>query len=317
MISISNPTYSLSIPSVSFSTSSLFTQREVANFSHSRRNPCLRSSPNCCVSLAQPTMTKLQTKPSPAEVSRTIMELSSKGTLCTLNQEGWPLGIGVPFAVDPQGLPILCLNAKNRDLSTDTRSSFHVQLEQSGIRRPQCILVGSLNKPEDSLLLKFHEQWVKRFGEKVDEDLIYVVYLERLLHLEESKEDGIWVTSLEYMKAYPDPLRNYAEKIVNEMNANHMEDVHRFCSIYVDLGFEVAEAKMIWVDRLGFDVRLHSTQNNVYEVRIPFDREVADEKGVKSSLNCMSQLAWEVEKNYIALDFEKVTHLKQICFAGN
>ncbi|XP_068640524.1 glutamyl-tRNA reductase-binding protein, chloroplastic-like [Aristolochia californica] len=318
MISTAYPTNSISIPSVSFSTSSLFPRIKVANFGHSRRNPCLKSSQHCCVSLAQSTMAKLQTKPSPAEVSRTIMELSSVGTLCTLTREGWPLGTGIPFAVDPQGLPILCLNAMNRDLSTDRRSSLHVQFEQSGIRSPQCILVGSLNKPEDNLLLKkLHEQWMKRFGEKVDEDLIYVVDVERLLHLEDSKEDGIWVTSLEYMNASPDPLRNYAEKIVNEMNANHMEDVHRFCNIYVDLGFEVAEAKMIWVDRLGFDVHLRSTQNNVYEVRIPFSREVADEKSVKSSLNCMSQLAWEVEKHFSAPDFEKVTHLKQISCSGN
>ncbi|KAG9441745.1 hypothetical protein H6P81_017599 [Aristolochia fimbriata] len=318
MISTAHPSNYLSVPSVSFFTSSLFPRRTVANFSQSTRNPCLKTYGKCRVSLAQPAMTKLQTKPSPAEVSRTIVELSSLGTLCTLTQEGWPLGIGVPFAVDPRGIPILCLNAKNRDFSTDGRSSLHVQLEQSGVRSPQCTLVGRLSKPEDNLLLKrLHEIWMKRFEEKVDEELIYVVDVEMLLHLEDSKEDGIWVTSLEYMKANPDPLRNYAEKIVNEMNANRMEDVHRFCNIYVDSGFEVAEAKMIWVDRLGFDVQLRSAENNVYEVRIPFPREVANEKGVKSSLNCMSQLAWEIEKSYSTPDFEKVTHLKQIIFAGN
>lgn len=75
---------------------------------------------------------------------------------------------------------------------------------------------------------------------------------------------------------------------------------------------QVAEAKMVWVDRLGFDMRLSSPQNDVFEVRIPFPREVTDEKGAKSSFNCMSQLAWEVERNYLFPDFQKVKQLKKI-----
>ena len=67
-------------------------------------------------------------RPVPAEVSRTIMELVSVGTLSTLTQEGWPLGFGVRFAVDPEGTPVLCLNASNRQFSIDRRSSFHVQV---------------------------------------------------------------------------------------------------------------------------------------------------------------------------------------------
>lgn len=69
---------------------------------------------------------------------------------------------------------------------------------------------------------------------------------------------------------------------------------------------------MIWVDRLGFDMRLSSPVNGTFEVRIPFPREVHDEKGAKSTFNGMSQMAWEVEKNFHAPDFEKVKHLKHI-----
>ncbi|XP_058113878.1 glutamyl-tRNA reductase-binding protein, chloroplastic-like [Magnolia sinica] len=244
----------------------------------------------CSLSVAQAVpkeqlLQQQQAKPSPAEVSRTIMELSSVGTLSMLADDGWPIGVGVQFLVDAQGGPVLCLNAASRQFSTDRRSSLHVQ--------------------------KLNALWAKRYGEEVDEDLIYVVSVERVLQMEDFREDGVWVASSEYVKANPDPLRNCAEKIVNEMNAKHKEDVHRFCNIYADLEFKVMEAKMIWVDRLGFDVHVHS-QKGLYEVRIPFPREVTDEKGVKSSFNCMSQLAWEVEKNYTVPEFEKVKHLKEI-----
>lgn len=68
-------------------------------------------------------------KPFPAEVSRSIMELSSVGTLSTLTHDGWPLGVGVRFAVDGDGTPVLCLS---RALSPDKRSALHVQVSNAG-----------------------------------------------------------------------------------------------------------------------------------------------------------------------------------------
>uniref|UniRef100_A0A5B7BKS4 DUF2470 domain-containing protein n=1 Tax=Davidia involucrata TaxID=16924 RepID=A0A5B7BKS4_DAVIN len=312
------PTTYFSKPSVSFSkpiNRTLFNPSKQYPFRKSLFQPL-----KCSVSVvSEPThleMTK-NNKPFPAEVSRTIMELSSVGTLSTLTQDGWPLGIGVRFAVDAEGTPILCLNASNRQFSIDKRSSLHVQLEQCGLRTPQCTIQGNLDKPEDRMVVKkLHSVWKMRFGEEVDEDLIYVVSVERVLQIEDFKEDGIWVTSSDYKMANPDPLRDFAEKIVHEINTNNMEDVRRFCNIYADLDFQVSEAKMVWVDRLGFDMRLCSPQNDIFEVRIPFPREVTDEKGAKSSFNCMSQLAWEVEKNYYVPDFEKVKKWKKITCRG-
>ncbi|KAK6911112.1 protein of unknown function DUF2470 [Dillenia turbinata] len=268
--------------------------------------------------VSEPIRAESEHKPSPAEVSRTIMELSSVGTISTLTHEGWPLGFGVRFAVDSHGTPVLCFDAPTNQISPDMRSSLHVQLiptqlKQCGLRTPQCTIQGIIEKPEDRMALKrLHSVWKKRFGEEVDENLIYVIAVERVLQMEDFNEDGMWVTSVGYRGAKPDPLRDFAEKLVDEINANNMEDVLRFSRICADLNFQVSEAKIVWVDRLGFDMRLWSAQNGVYEIRIPFPREVADEKGAKSSFNCMSQLAWEVEKNFQALDFEKVKQLKQI-----
>ncbi|CAN6701502.1 unnamed protein product [Malus baccata var. baccata] len=288
------------------------------SFTPIKQNPFRRTrfrALRCSLSaVSEPTQLETKThKPVPAEVSRTIMELVSVGTLSTLTQEGWPLGIGVRFAVDPEGTPVLCLNASNRQFSIDRRSSFHVQLEQSGLRTPQCTILGSIDKPENRAMLKYlHSVWKKRFGEEVDEDLIYVVSVERVLQLEDFKEVGMWVTSSDYKNAQPDPLRDFAVKLVNEINTNNIEDINRFCNIYADLNFQVSEAKLVWVDRLGFDLRLWSPQEGIFEIRIPFSREVTDEKGAKSMFNCMSQLAWEVEKNFHAPDFERVKQVKKI-----
>lgn len=52
-------------------------------------------------------------------------------------------------------------------------------------------------------------------------------------------QDGVWFNSLDYKMAVPDPLRDSAESIIHEINTNNMEDIHRFCNIYVDLNFQV------------------------------------------------------------------------------
>ena len=48
------------------------------------------------------------------------------------------------------------------------------------------------------------------------------------------------MASADYKNASPDPLRDVAEDIVNQINANNMEDIFRFCNVYVDLDFVVS-----------------------------------------------------------------------------
>lgn len=117
-------------------------------------------------------------KPFSAEVSRTIVELSSVATLSTLTREGSPLGFGVRFAVDLNGTPVMCLNDFDNRFSVDRRCSLHVQvrislviwkvlillfmcilwfvlqLEQCGVRTPQCTILGNLDKPGDMMALR-------------------------------------------------------------------------------------------------------------------------------------------------------------------
>ena len=62
---------------------------------------------------------------------------------------------------------------------------------------------------------------------------------------------------------------------------------------------------MTWVDRLGFDLSVAAKSSmedegpaKLLEIRIPFEREVADEREARSALTMMAQVAWEAERNY-------------------
>ncbi|TVU42160.1 hypothetical protein EJB05_08552, partial [Eragrostis curvula] len=250
-------------------------------------------------------------RPSAAEVARTVVELAPSGTLSVVGPDGWPLGVGARFVADASGAPALCL-ATAGVATPNAQSSFHVEFQQSGVRTPQCTMLGALNKPNDEAVLKkLSARWEKKFGEEINQDLLYLISVERIMHMEDFNEDGMWVVPSEYTSAEPDPLRNFAENIVEELNSKNADDVRRIYSIYVESDFQVADVKMIWVDRLGFDFHVHSGEG-IFAVRIPFSREVSDEKGVKSSFNMMAHHAWEVEKSFASPEFEKVQFLKKV-----
>lgn len=103
-------------------------------FIHFNQTPPRKFSLNCSLSMvSDPTAVSTlvgvsNDKPFPAEMSRTIMELSSVGTLSVLTSNGWPLGVGVRFTVDNEGTPVLCLNQFCKELSVDKNSSLHVQV---------------------------------------------------------------------------------------------------------------------------------------------------------------------------------------------
>jgi putative heme iron utilization protein len=96
-----------------------------------------------------------------------------------------------------------------------------------------------------------------------------------------------WVAASEYGSARPDPLADAMAGIVEHMNADHKNSLvllaRKFASI------EAKEAAMTSVDRLGFHVRLR-TSEGVRGARIAFLR------GVNNSAEARSVLVEMVEQ---------------------
>ncbi|GER52308.1 peptidyl-tRNA hydrolase [Striga asiatica] len=187
-------------------------------------------------------------EPFPAEVSRTIVELSSVGTLSTLTQDGSPLGYGVRFAVDVNGIPVSCFNEFDVQFSPIIGN----QLDQSGMRTPQCTIQGNLEKPVDRMALKRScSAWKKRFKEDVEESCIHVIDVERILRIEDYAQlnevgrvtvqiqDDVWVSSSEYGSAKPDPPSDCRKNLLMRSTPTTKKMFTRFCNIYVDLDFQV------------------------------------------------------------------------------
>lgn len=54
-------------------------------------------------------------------------------------------------------------------------------------------------------------------------------------------QDGVWVSSSYYRIENADPLKDFVEHLVHEINTNNMEDVLRFCNVFVDSDVQVSE----------------------------------------------------------------------------
>ena len=80
-----------------------------------------------------------------------------------------------------------------------------------------------------------------------------------------------WVTASEYASGQPDPLADAMAGIIQHMNADHKDALVLIAREFAHI--ESQEATMTAVDRLGFHVRLKTT-DGMRGARIAFPREV-------------------------------------------
>jgi Protein of unknown function (DUF2470) len=65
-------------------------------------------------------------------------------------------------------------------------------------------------------------------------------------------------------------------------------------------------AELLWVDRLGAYVHAVGQDGSDVTLRVPFPREVSDDREVRSALTMLAQVAWEKERTYTPVAIEPV-----------
>lgn len=90
-----------------------------------------------------------------------------------------------------------------------------------------------------------------------------------------------WVSASEYYHGKPDPLADVASDIIQHMNTDHGEALTLLALAFA--GIESQEAAMTSVDRLGFHMRL-KTSDGPRGARIAFSREVGGPTEARSVL---------------------------------
>jgi heme iron utilization protein len=232
-------------------------------------------------------------EPTHAQRVRTLMSLVPVATLSTLSRKhpGFPFGSLMPFALDSAGRPTFLISnmaMHTQNLKTDPRCSLFVtQPAPDGdpLGAARATLVGNAGPVSEDDLASARERYLARH----ENSRYWVDFADfgffRLEPVDIYYVGGFgvmgWVEAQDYENAAPDPLAESASDILVHMNTDHVDAMVLLAKCHA--GIEAIEATMTSVDRLGFTLRL-KTSDGVKGTRINFLREVATPQDTRAVL---------------------------------
>jgi heme iron utilization protein len=239
-------------------------------------------------------------EPSFSERARTLVHLGRIGSLSTVSrkQPGFPFGSVMPYGLDARGRPIFLISTMamhTQNLQGDSRASLLVtQPEGDGdpLGASRVTLVGNvltIPQPEiaDARRLYLERYANSKYWVDFEDFSFYRMEVADVYYVGGFGVMG-WVKASDYDQAQPDPLADVAAGIIEHMNADHKDALILLAR--TSAGVESQEAAMTAVDRLGFNVRLKTTEG-VRGARIAFLREVRDALEARKVLVEMVQRA--------------------------
>ncbi len=221
-------------------------------------------------------------EPTYAERVRTLLSLGTIATLSTISRKrpGFPFGSLMPYAVDALGRPTFLISnmaMHTQNLQADSRASLFVGQVGDGdpLGTARATLVGDVLPVPDEELGTVRDLYLSRYENSrswVDfKDFAFY----RLQPLDIYYVGGFgvmgWVTAEDFTAADVDPLALTAPRILAHMNADHVPAMILLAKVHS--GLDATEATMTAVDRLGFNLRLR-TSDGMKGTRINFLREV-------------------------------------------
>jgi hypothetical protein len=240
-------------------------------------------------------------RPSSAECAKTLVAIADTGTLATTGEDGVALGTFASYVVTKSGDVVLRMRADathTSNVAREPRCSLYVQpaTQPPGVIS-RATLIGALTRLDDD----------DGAGVGVDAagvgDEFYAMQIDRVFYvggLGSDKRAEV-VTADAFENAVADPLCKHAGVIVDATNGDRYEDVMNFARASLPDDVEPAEARMLWVDKLGFDVRVVTGGNGkqkVLDVRLPFPAVAETQQQALSALTMLAQTMWEEEKQY-------------------
>ena len=239
-------------------------------------------------------------EPAFSERARTLVYLGRIGSLSTLSrkQPGFPFGSVMPYGLDDHGRPIFLISTMamhTQNLQGDPRASLLVtQADTAGdpLGASRVTLVGNVLPLQPAEVPTARSLYLQRYENSkywVDfEDFSF--YRMEVVDIYYVGGFGVmgWVSASEYDQAQPDPLADSTAEIMQHMNADHKDALILIARAFA--GIDSQEATMTSVDRLGFHVRL-KTSDGMRGARIAFLREVRNPKEARDLLIEMVQQA--------------------------
>ncbi|GJD08629.1 Glutamyl-tRNA reductase-binding protein, chloroplastic [Galdieria sulphuraria] len=242
------------------------------------------------------------------EQARTVVQVCKTGTLCTssVEHDDTPFGSHVDYILDDFGRPIVLLaqNAAHmRNLRKSQKCSLFCQpVASSGQSGCRATLVGFMVKLPLEQVSEVMEAYIDTHPHaaialKYPEFSFYRMEVCDVYFVGGYGVAATWVDPKEYISSEPDPLAFQSQDLLKLMNSDHMEDLLRFCNVFLHLK-NIEQCEIVMVDRLGFDMRVQLSETDIREYRIGFREHVVTSLDAQSALVQAMQEAWELENGY-------------------
>ena len=222
-------------------------------------------------------------EPTFAERARTLLHLGRIGSLSTVSRKqlGYPFGSVMPYGLDEAGRPVFLISTMamhTQNLQADPRASLLVTQPDAGgdpLGASRVTLMGNILPIPEPEVAAARNLYLDRYPNSKNwvnfEDFSF--YRMEVIDVYYVGGFGVmgWVAAPDYDRGNPDPLADVAAEIIRHMNTDHAEALNLLGRKFA--GIESQGAEMTSVDRLGFHVRL-KTSEGPRGARIAFLREV-------------------------------------------
>lgn len=231
--------------------------------------------------------------PTHAEYARSLAATYVRGTLSTLNDDGYPFGSVVLYVLDDRGRPVMLLSElaeHTKNIRRDGRASVLVSSTvipgDDPMALPRVTIVGSLLPVADDELPTLRA----RFLEEHPSAESYVEFGDfGWWHLVPTGVRFVggygrmsWVDVDTYMHVQPDPLARQGDAIMAHMNTDHADANLTYARALAGIA-DATSARMVAVDRLGFDL-LATTPNGLQPACVNFDDPVDTPEAVRKAV---------------------------------
>ncbi len=232
-------------------------------------------------------------EPSYAEQARTLLERGGFSTLATLSAKhpGHPFASVMPYSLTERGEPVFLISSMamhTKNLDADGRATLMV-VDESAVQNPlgasRVSMMGTAVQVPEADVSTVRERYLARnpaASQWVDFSDFHFYRLE-VMDLYFVGGFGVmgWIPSAEYAVAAPDPLADAAAEIIRHMNGDHQPAMILLAARQT--GWQIEQAAMTAVDRLGFQLRL-TTSEGPKGLRIAFPQECDSPDKVRSAL---------------------------------
>ena len=268
------------------------TATHLIHYPQTRAPTCPPQTPT--VSTPPPTpATPAPPEPSHAERTRTLLTAGSIATLSTQSRKhpGFPFGSLMPYALDSQGRPLLLISnmaMNTQNLKSDPHCSLFVAQptsDEDPLGTARATLVAEAHPVPSQDLPAARESYLarhptSRYWVDFTDFSFFRLNLVDLYYVGGFGVMG-WVDAAGYQSAAPDPLLNSAPGILAHMNEDHVDSMILLAHAHLHLS--ATEATMTSVDRLGFTLKLKTTEG-MKAGRINFPNEVTNPTQTRTAL---------------------------------